>query len=63
MQNCGSPNDQGPTRDDILGIFLGSQSGEMGDGGDGGRGMDGDGSWVEVGVFAKISDGPGQGQG
>lgn len=48
-QNCGSPNSQDPTRDDILGILLGSQSGETAVvGGASGRGidcLDNDGSW------------------
>lgn len=39
-QNCGSPNDQGPTRDDILDLALCSRLREIedGDGGDGGGG-------------------------
>lgn len=41
-QNCGSPNDQGPTRDDILDFALCSQSREIEDDGDGNGGGGGD---------------------
>lgn len=37
-QNCGSPNDQGPTRDNILDLALCSRSREIEDSGGGGDG-------------------------